>query len=232
LLRVLLAAFVFSLLCGATPLSAQIRGRPVQQSNNYGWWFSGGAGAASISAINDGASSSTWNFGTDPLWQFRGTLERAIDDATTIGVSAGYGVVDVILTPFSTTAVPTLPGQTPVCTLGCDGEVQLWSLMGQFRSGGGTGFHTLFEASGGVTGFRNLRTKDTKEAIGAAKGQYDITGTLGAGFGYPLSRDMVIAIVQDFGIGLHAKDDLPSGMSRTYRVRNLRASLRFAFGDR
>ncbi len=102
--------------------------------------------------------------------------------------------------------------------------------MGQFRSGGGTGFHTTFEAAGGVTGFRNMRTTDSLPvAIGKSSGAVDVSGLFGAGFAYPLSRGMVIALVQDFGIGVHSKADLPSGTGRTWRVRTTRASLRFQF---
>ena len=104
--------------------------------------------------------------------------------------------------------------------------------MAQFRSGGGTGFHTLFEASGGATGFRNFASKADGIAIPGIKSTFDVSGTLGAGFAYPLSRRMVLSLVQDFGMGLHAKTDLPEGTGRSWRVRNTRAALRLKFGGR
>lgn len=214
---------------------AQIRGRPpvgdggsIRRGPDYGWWFSGGAAGLVMGAISDGASGKRWDFGSDPLWQLRGTLEKARDNATTLGISAGYGVVDVNLS--------TLPGfemdapTTAVCVSTCRGQVETWQLMGQFRSGGGPGFHTFFEAQGGVNGFRNLRINDsTKTAIGPSKMQIDPAGSLGFGFGYTLSPGLVIGLVQDFGIGWHSQRDLPDGTGRTYRTRATRASLRFRF---
>lgn len=215
----------------AADAGAQIRGRrPTdlpQRSSTRGWWFSGGAAGLVINDINDGASQKRWRFGGDPLWQVRGTLERELDDATTLGVSAGYGVVDVALE-----RLPGLPLVDPlpstVCPGACAADVQTWQLMGQFRSGSGRpGFHTFFEAQGGVIGFRNLRTKDTREAIGTKSQQFDLAGTLGFGFGYTLSPGLVFGLVQDFGIGFHAKTDIPEANGRTYRLRTTRASLRF-----
>ncbi len=217
----------------ASSLSAQIRGRPANQMPNAGWWFSGGAAAVVLNDISDGATRSTWKFGNDPLWQMRGTIEKAIDEATTIGVSAGYGVVDLSLVPLVYPAgnQPAPPTVTTCDTI-CSAQTQLWTLMGQFRSGGGSGFHTLFEAAGGVTAFRGMETRDEGVALGPSKGQFDVSGTLGAGFAYGLSSSLHVSLVQEFGIGWHAKADLPEGVGRTWRVRTTRASLRFGFGSR
>jgi len=193
-----------------------------------GWWFSGGAAALVMGAISDGASGKRWNFGKDPLWQVRGTLEKALDNATTLGVAAAYGVVDVNASTLPGIEFDAVPGG--VCTFGCAAQVETWQLMGQFRSGGGPGFHTFFEAQGGVNAFRNLRTKDsTATAIGPNTLQLDPAGSLGFGFGYTLSPGLVIGLVQDFGIGWHSQENLPSGTGRTYRTRATRASLRFKF---
>lgn len=205
---------------------AQIRGRPMVQPN-YGWWFSGGAAGVVLGDINDGHTGSKWVFGGDPLWQMRGTLEKALDQASTFGVTVGYGVVDVTLSPLNTTPVPVPAGT--VCDTGCAADTELWTAMAQFRSGGGPGFHTFFEAQGGVTGFRNLKTKDTREAIGTKTQQLDLSGTIGFGVGYSLSDGLAVGLVQDFGIGFHAKDNLPDGAGRTWRVRTTRAALRFHF---
>ena len=230
------AAIAMSL--GATTLTAQIRGRPAARAPDAGWWFSGGAAAIVLNDISDGATRSTWKFGSDPLWQMRGTLEKALDMATTIGISAGYGVVDLRLSPLIYPADKPLPSPAlpAPCIVGCDAQTQLWTLMGQFRSGGSSGFHTLFEAAGGMTAFREMRLRSGSSgvggvALGPKKGQYDVSGTLGAGFGYGLSSNLHIALVQEFGIGWHAKTDLPDGIGRTWRVRTTRASLRFGFGS-
>ena len=222
---------VVGLVVTSAPLTAQIRGRaPVARSASSGW-VSGGAGATTLTDISDGASRSVWKFGSDPLWQFRGSLERGLDDFSTIGVAASFGRVSVAVSPLA--GAPTPAPTTPLpaaCAVSCSAQAQLWSVMGQFRSGGGTGFHTTFEVTGGVTGFRDMRTRDSLAlAIGKSSGTIDLSGALGAGFAYPITRGMVIALVQDFGLGLHSKIDLPSGVSRTWRIRTTRASVRIQF---
>lgn len=217
-------------------LSAQIRGQPpVRGGQSTGWWFSGGAGALTIGDISDGKSNTRWKFGNDPLWQFRATLEKSFDDASTLGVAVGYGDVDVMVSQLAT-PIDAIPQEdTPsACIVGCEARTQLWSVLGQFRSGGNnaTGFSTLFAAQGGVTAFRNLRELSSGQTIGDGAMRTDISGTLGAGFAYGVSRGTVIELVQDFGIGFHSKEDLPGGVSRTWRSRTTRAALRFQFGGR
>ena len=191
--------------------------------------MSGGAAGVVMGAISDGASGKRWSFGSDPLWQLRGTLEKALDVVTTLGISAGYGVVDVNVSRLEGTGVvDPFPGA--VCVDACDARLETWQLMGQFRSGGGPGFHTFFEAQGGVNGFRNLRTRDSTAApIGPSTTQMDFAGSLGFGFGYTLSPGLVLGLVQDFGMGWHSRENLPSDASRTYRTRATRATLRFKF---
>ena len=207
---------------------AQIR-RPVDTGPNYGWWISGGASAVTVADITDGASKSRWHFQTDPILQYRATLEKALDEFTTLGVAAGYGTASLDLTSIATGPNAKLP---TACQVSCAASSEVWTGMAQFRSGGGTGFHTLFEASGGGTVFRKFTTTTDAIAVPGIKSSFDLTGTLGLGFGYPLSRSMVIALVQDYGIGFHSKAELPDGVGRTWRVRNTRASLRMHFGGR
>lgn len=227
---------VAALACIPVTLAAQIRGQPpVRGTRSTGWWLSGGAAAATIGDISDGKSNTLWKFGSDPLWIFRGTLEKVLDDASTLGIAAGYGDVDVMVSQLGTPIDATPEEDTPsACIVGCQARTQVVTLMGQFRSGGGnaTGFSTLFAAQGGVTAFRNLRELSSGQTIGDGAMRTDISGTLGAGFAYGLSKGTIIELVQDFGIGFHSKEDLPAGLSRTWRSRATRAALRFQFGGR
>lgn len=220
-------ALVVLAICPAA-LPAQIRGAP-PSAPSTGWWISGGASAVVLTDITDGASQTRWRFGSDPLWQYRASLEKALDEFTTLGVSAGYGQVPLVLAPITADSNVVLPA---ACLTSCAATTDLWTAMAQFRSGGGPGFHTLFEASGGGTIFRNFATRDSAIAIPGIARSFDLSGTLGAGFAYTLSNTMVVALVQDFGIGFHAKTNLPEGTGRTWRVRNTRASLRLKFGGR
>lgn len=228
------ALLTTALLVGAAaPLAAQIRGgrRPMAQQPDHGWWFSGGANAVTLNDIADGRTNTRWKFGADPLWQFRATLEKALDEGSTLGIAAGYGVVDVTLEPL--VVVPSLPGAVSrVCASGCEAQTELYTLTGQFRSGGGQrGFHTIFVLAGGANAFRNFTVRATGDSVpGLTKLQTDLGGTLGGGFAYALSRGLVVELIQDFGIGWHSKENLADGQGRTYRSRSTRAGLRFQFG--
>ncbi len=217
----------------ASNASAQIRGsRPVAIEPSYGWWFSGGANGVVLNDVLDGASNTRWKFGSDPLWQLRGTLEKALDHSSTLGVAAGYGVVDVNLSPLY--ALPLAPGTvvTGACASGCLAQTELWTATGQFRSGGGQrGFHTIFVLAGGATAFRNFKVKATGDSIpGLEKMRTDLSGTLGGGVAYTLSQGLVVELIQDFGIGWHSKEGLGDSDGRTYRSRTTRGGLRFHFG--
>ena len=219
----------------APALGAQLRGRTVGQ-RGAGVWVSAGGGSLAVTSINDGATQSRWLFSTDPLWQLRGTIEKGIDAVTTIGVAASVGRADLIVerlapTPPGTALVATTPVPS-TCRVSCAARADLWSLMGQFRSGGGGGFHTTFEAAGGVLGVRNMRTRDSASvAIGKPTGTVDLTGVLGLGFALPLSRHFVLTLVQDFGLVVHSKTNLPDGSSRYARTRTTRAAIRIGLGN-
>ncbi|MCA0376847.1 MAG: hypothetical protein LCH84_14435 [Gemmatimonadetes bacterium] len=237
-IAVAVLALTIALTALPATLTAQIRGQPPTQRSttggSTGWWFSGGASALTLGDISDGRSNTRWQFGSDPLWLFRGTLEKALDDATTLGVAAAFGDVDVNVSQL---AVPLDPSPSDpglgACATSCEARTQVWTLMGQFRSGGATqGFGTLFAAQGGVTAFRNLRELNGGTTIGDGGLRTDISGTLGAGVSYTLSRGTVIELVQDFGMGFHSAENLPPSVGRTWRSRVTRASLRFQFGGR
>ena len=222
----------------ATPASAQIRGsrpRPIEPS--YGWWFSGGANAVVMNEVRDGRSNTLWQFGSDPLWQFRGTLDKALDQSSTLGISAGYGVVDVTMQPYNlANRLATTPVANTVASscagADCLAQTEMWSAMGQFRSGGGQrGFQTLFVLSGGVNAYRNFRVKATGDSIpGLSSMRTDLAGTIGGGVAYALGSGTAIELIQDFGIAWHSKEGLAEGDGRTYRSRTTRAGLRFHFG--
>ncbi len=209
----------------ASSLAGQGRGRQVRQSTR-GWWLAGGASATSLSNVADGASRSQWAFGSDPLWQMRASLEKELDIFTTLGADVSYGRVDVSLTPLSP-GMPVGGIASTVCPGGCTAETELWTAMATFRSGGGFGFHRVFEAQGGATVFRNLRTRDRRQPIPGAKTQSDLTLLLGGGFGFTMSSGFEFNLVQDFGIGWHERAEPPQETGRSWRVRTTRASLRF-----
>jgi hypothetical protein len=227
-LRLLTVAAVVVRMLTPSLVHAQIRGMEPPKGPSYGWWLSGGAAAMTIRDVSDGKSKSLWSFGTDATWQGRGTIEKAIDEFTTFGLVGGYGKASLLLRPLAGSDSSALPA---ACATECPASAEVWNGMLQLRSGGGQkGFHTFFEASGGVTAFRNFKTKSDGLPVTAIKNTVDLIGTAGIGFGYGLSSGTAIAVVQDAGIGMHAKDGLPAGTSRYWKNRTLRASLRMKFG--
>ena len=179
-----------------------------------------------IRDVSDGKSQSVWSFGTDATWMTRASIEKAIDEMTTFGVVGAYGAASLLLRPMAgdSSALPA------ACEVECPASAKVWTGMLQFRSGGGEGFHTFIEADGGVTAFRDFKTKSDGLPVTSIKNTVDLTGTFGLGFGYSFSRSTVVTVVQDAGIGMHSKDGLPANTSRYWKNRTLRASLRMKFG--
>ena len=217
-----------SVLCPARA-HAQFGRQQAPSAPSFGWWLSAVGAAVTIRDISDGASQSLWSFGTDPTWQGRASIEKALDEFTTIGIVGGYARTSLMIRPLAGGDSTKLP---EACQTECPSSAEIWTAMAQFRSGGGEGFHTFFEANGGATAFRNFKTKSDGLPITAIKNSVDLSGTVGLGFGYSLSPSKVLTLVQDVGIGLHSKDGLPEGTSRSWKSRTTRVSLRLKFGGR
>jgi len=226
------------LLAVSSSVEAQLRGggAPVRSSGLPAWWFSGGAVVAGVGTVNDGASGSTWDFTGDPRWQVRGTLEKAVQPTTTLGVGVNFGNVDLNYRPLAGGRVPDAPPDEPASvatcrSVGCAAQVDLWSVQGVLRGGGAAeGLYQIVEVTGGVIGFRGMRATVDGSALPVSN-SVDVNAGIGYGFGFALDRDFHIAFVQDFGIAWHAADGLPEGVGRTYRVRNSRITLRYGLGS-
>lgn len=221
-----------------SPLSAQLRGgRPTRSSGVSTWWFSAGAVVAGLGPVNDGRTGSTWDFDGDPRWQLRGTLEKAIQPTTTLGIAVNYGNVDFRYRPLEGAPVPDFAPETPASevecrTTGCQAQVNLMGLQAVLRGGGAReGLYQIIEASAGVIGFQTFTAKSDGVELPVERA-LDVTAGLGYGLGFALSSDAHIAFVQDFGIAWHSGESLPEGSRRTYRTRNTRVTLRYGLGSR
>jgi hypothetical protein len=227
-----------TLLATSSPASAQLRGGGGQTRSSAvpAWWFSGGAVVVGMGTVNDGASGSTWDFSGDPRWQVRGALEKAIQPTTTLGVGVNFGNVDFNYRPLPGGRVPEARADesaavTTCRTVGCTGQVDLWSVQGVLRGGGAAeGLYQIIEATGGVIGVRGMRAKVDGSALPVAN-SVDVNAGIGYGIGFALDTDFHVAFVQDWGIAWHAADGLPEGAGRTYRVRNSRITLRYGLGS-
>jgi hypothetical protein len=225
------------LLAVSSPVAAQLRGGgPVRSSGTPKWWFSGGAAVAGVGTVSDGPSGSTWDFSGDPRWQVRGTLEKALQPTTTLGLGLNFGNVDFNYRPLPGAGVPDAPPDEPASvaacrSAGCTGQMDLWGVQAVLRGGGAAeGLYQIVEATGGVMGFRGLRAKLDGAPL-PVENTVDINVGIGYGIGFALDTDFHIAFVQDWGIAWHRSDGLPEGVGRTYRTRNSRITLRYGLGS-
>jgi len=233
-----LVLFGMLALTSSSSLSAQLRsgGGQSRSSGISSWWFSGGTVVAGLGPVNDGRTGSTWDFAGDPRWQLRGTLEKAMNPTTTLGIAVNYGNVDFEYRPLAGAPVPDVsleaPASVAVCQVtGCQAQVNLMGLQAVLRGGGAReGLYQIIEASAGVIGFQQFTAKSDGAQLPVERA-IDLTGGLGYGFGFALSGDAHIAFVQDFGIAWHSGESLPEGTGRTYRTRNTRITLRYGLGS-
>jgi hypothetical protein len=227
--RILFSAVM--LIAFASTASAQFSTYP--RTTEPAYWLSGGVGTFNAQRVNDGSTSSTWDFGQKTSWQYRASLEKAIQNESSIGVVGTFGHV-----PFTyrglATPVPNScsPGGCAVHTCGtCDAHLDVMSVAAEFHAGGGTGFHQVIEIAVGATAYRNLKS-DAGMKLDPTGGDLDGSFSLGYGFGYGLSSNSEITLVQDFALILHQGTGLPSGTSNTNTIRSIRMGLRYGFGTR
>ena len=194
------------------------------------WWLSGGIGAFNGQGVNDGATQSVWDFGQKTSWQYRASLEKSIQNQSSIGIVGTF-----VHVPFTYSSATTGAGGGVVGGVGCGScaaHLDMMSLAAQFHSGGGVGFHQVLEASLGATAYRNLKRDSDGAALAPSNGNTDWSFDLGYGFGYGLSPNSEITLVQDYDLVLHESTGLPSGVSNTNTVRTIRLALRYGFGSR
>ncbi len=203
----------------AAPLNAQIRrrGPPVNEPSA---WASLGVGLFGANGVSDGASGpSTWNFGEGTNWQYRATLEKALQNQFALG-----GVLTYVNVPFTYTG--------PSCGGTCDAHLDLSSLGLSFHAGGGPGLHQVLDASAGAARYSNLHRDSDNKPLEPIGGNVDPFFTFGYGFGYTFNPTMEVSIVQDYGLVLHERSGLANSQSNTLTQRSTRLSLRMGFGSR
>ena len=191
-------------------------------------WFTAGVGLFTGNEVNDGVTESTWDFGNSTNFQYRGSLERSIGNQSSFGIVGTY-----VRVPFSYTSSPLAPPPgTATCPTSCDARLDMMALSALYHIGGGRGFHQVLEGTAGMVWYRNLTRESDGAALPPTGGNLDPILSIGYGFGYGLSANTHINLVQDLGIALHEKKGLANGVSNTNSVRTLRFSARFGFGSR
>ena len=208
--------FVVVAVIGASPANAQIRRRaPVPSEPSV--WVSLSVGLFGANGVSDGASQSTWDFGEGTNWQYRATLEKALQNQFALG-----GVLTYVNVPFTYTG--------PSCG-SCDAHLDLTSVGASFHAGGGQGLHQVLDASAGAVRYSNLRRDSDSKPLEPTGGNVDPFFTFGYGFGYTFNPTMEISIVQDYGLVLHERSGLSNSESNTLTQRTTRLNFRMGFGS-
>ncbi len=162
------------LVASALPASAQI-GRPrVAYNPDPKYWVGLSYGYVDGLTLSDESTNSTWRFGYSS--QLRATLEKTIQRGVTLGAAAGF-----------TNARLTYAGSGNAC-LSCAAQADITQYTVFFRSGGGVGFHGMYNVEAGVTRFSNFRERDTHTALPPGSPSNDITLGFGGGFAYGFSN--------------------------------------------
>lgn len=218
--------FISAMMAAASAATANAQYSGFPSNTEPAVWLSGGIGAFNSQAVHDGGTQSTWDFGQKTSWQYRATIEKAIQNQSSIGIVATY--VKLPFTYFGPGAAPA--GITGATCSQCAAHLEMVSLAGQFHAGGGVGFHQVLEIAIGATAYRNLKRDSDGAALAPTGGNIDGSFALGYGFGYGLSSNSEVTLTQDYGLVLHENSGLPSGTSNTNTVRAIRMSFRYGFG--
>jgi hypothetical protein len=212
----------------AGSLNAQLRRPRIYVTNDPKVWVSGGIGGFRANIVNDGATSSTWNFANSTNFQYRGSLEGGMANGSSFGIAGSWARV-----PFQYSSSPIVPpvGGGTQCS-SCKANLDMMTLVATFHSGAGLGFHQLVELDGGVVAYRNLRQESDGARLAPVGGNVDPLFSLGYGFGYGLSDRTNLDFLSTYTFAIHERKGNSNGVSNTNSMPSLRLSLRMGFGRR
>jgi hypothetical protein len=219
--RFLLAVFLMAI--SGAPLSAQ-RGRRINVPGNPSIWFSAGIAGFTANGVNDGRTSSTWDFGNSTNLQYNASLERVISSGLSLGVAGSFARVPFLYTgpqaPFAT-------GGTACGT--CNAHLDMSTLLGTLHLGGTAGIYQVIDLNAGIVMYNNLQEDGTHSKLAPTGGNMDPYFSLGYGIGYGLSKTTQIEFVPDYAIAIHERNGLSNGVSNTNSTRSLKLAVRMGF---
>ena len=212
----------------AGSLKAQLRRPRIYVTNDPKVWVSGGIGGFRANMVNDGTTSSIWNFANSTNFQYRGSLEAGMANGSSFGIAGSWARV-----PFQYSSSPVLPpvGGGTQCS-SCKANLDMMTLVATFHAGAGLGFHQLVELDGGVVAYRNLRQESDGARLAPVSGNVDPLFSLGYGFGYGLNDRTNLDFLSTYTFAIHERKGNSNGVSNTNSMPSLRVSLRMGFGRR
>lgn len=183
-------------------------------------WVSASVGVMQLSDIRDGSTNSEWLFGNTV--QYRLSVEFPIENQSTIGISGAFARVPLTYQPLGVVA--------SACSLSCDADATVTQLMATFHAGHtALGFHQIIDISLGAIGYSGFRARASGERLPPRQLDADLAGGIGYGFGYALSPDMQITLVQEGFLSVHQRTGLDNGANTVGRQFVLRLGTRFGF---
>lgn len=222
--------FLFAFLMvvfAAGSLDAQRRPRTFT-TNDPNVWLTAAVGGFRADAVNDGGTSSRWNFANATNFLYRGSLEKGMTNGASFGLAGGWARVPF---EYSSSAIVSPPAGAVQCAT-CDAHLDMMSLVATFHSGSGYGLHQVLELDGGVVGYRNLKRDSDGARLAPVDGNIDPLFSLGYGFGYGLSTRTSLDFVYTYTFAFHERTGTSNGESNTNSMPSLRISLRHGFGKR
>jgi hypothetical protein len=209
------------LIFAAGSLSAQRRQR-VYATSDPSVWVTAGIEGFRANVVNDGVTSSMWNFGNSTNLQYRASLEKGMTSGSSFGLAGTWAQVPF---EYSSPAIIAPGGRT-------DAHLDLMTLVLTFHSGAGAGFHQFYELNGGIVAYSNLKQDSDGATLAPSGGNIDPLFSVGWGFGYGFSNRTNLDFTSNYTIGLHERKQLPNSASNTNSMPSLRLTLRRGFGNR
>lgn len=196
-------------------------GRPSARVPESKTWMSFSVGVMDISPVHDGSTNSDWEFGNTV--QYRISLEMPIQYQSTIGITGAFARAPLAY-------VPTDGIGTAGCPIQCDADATVTQLMATFHAGRSTiGFHEIIDLSLGAIGYSGFRARNSGERLSPRQLDADLAAGIGFGFGYTVSPDMQITLVQEGFLSVHQRTGLPANEDTINRQLVLRLGTRFGF---
>lgn len=210
----------------ASTAGAQIIRVPPRSTQQVAW-LSAGIGYLSAPQLFDGTTNAEWRF--SDAFEYRVSLEKGLQGGSSFGLA-----VSNARTPLRYLPAPgfVIGAGGADCTFGCDADANISRITGLLHMGrSSVGFYQAIDLSVGATVFWNFRDRASGDRL-APTSDTDLALAIGYGFGYGFSPDMQIELVQDAGLGIHQRENLPAGTGATYRMYNTRLAVRFGLGAR
>ena len=200
----------------ASTAHAQIGRAPPRQPSLT--WVTASVGVMELSDVQDGSTSSEWHFGNTV--QYRLSVELPIENQSTFGISGAFARVPLRYQP--------LGAFNPACL--CDADATVTQLMATFHAGRtALGFHQIIDISLGAIGYSGFRWRASGQRFPPRPLDADLAGGIGYGFGYALSPDMQVTLVQEGFLSVHQRTGLDNGANTIGRQFVLRLGTRFGF---